>query len=215
MRPSAEIIFMRESDPRLPPENYAMWDQEAYTTAQLVNGVEPQNIYPGVTQLFASKKQGWYAVVLDSTTNQFKRVAEREWETMPVYMEKITENAVSVAIKYPACAELAEKHLAALRNYITAGLFSSRLKVAHFAGLAVDPSYRGRGLANILVQKSLETLKAEGYTNIAVETTGNGSKSVVLGLNNKFRVVELAALEYIVAIPTAEETLFRIFNIIL
>ncbi len=51
--------------------------------------------------------------------------------------------------------------------------------VAHFCGLAIDPKYRGQGLADILVRESIGHLKSSGYKHIVVETTGNGSARIM------------------------------------
>ena len=201
------IIFMREDDPRLPVENYDMWNNEAYTAAQLQQGVDPNDLFPGVGRLFASNKRGWYAVA------NGKRVAEREWEDLSTYLNKITNNAVDVAVKYPACKELAEKHLKTIQIYAAAGMFCSQHRVAHFAGLAVDPEYRGMGLARKLVLMSLQTLRESNYTEILVETTGNGSKGVIKSLEKDHVISELAAIPYSVPMPDDEEILFRVFHI--
>jgi ribosomal protein S18 acetylase RimI-like enzyme len=201
--------LMDDRDPALPRENYDMWNNEAYTTARLADGIPPDRLFPGVGQLFASKKFGLY--VIDGG----KRVAEREWENLETYIEKITRNAVAVSVNYPACAELAEKHLRAV--YLYSQLVSSEntgyRKVAHFAGLAVDPAYRGTGLAHDLITLSLETLKRQGYTDVVVETTGNGSSAVMLNFRPNYRVKELEAINYKIPMPTDEDVKFRIYLI--
>lgn len=195
--------LMNDTDPRLPAENYDMWNNEAYTTAQLAAGVSPNQLFPGVSQLFASKKFGLYVVHDD------KRIAEREWEDLDTYIEKITRNAVEVAIKYPACVELAEKHLRAV--YLYSKYCGTR--VAHFSGLAVDPAYRGKGLARDLVLLSLQRLKSQGYTDVVVETTGNGSRSVMLSLEPDYQITELECIPYNIPMPTDEATMFCIYRI--
>lgn len=202
--------LLDDLDPSLPAENYAMWDNEAYTTAQLASGVSPNELFPGIGQLFASKKSGVYAV-LDG-----QRIAEREWEDLDTYIEKITRNAVEVSLKYPACAELAEKHLRAVYLYsrlVDCSINPRPRRIAHFAGLAVDPQHRGKGLARKLVIISLQILQEQGYTDVVVETTGNGSSSVMLSLQSQYRVRELEAIDYKIPMPTDKVTKFRVYLI--
>lgn len=207
MEGDGEYLWVRENDPRLPVENYSMWDNEAYTTAQLENGVSPDLLFPGIGQLFASNKFGWYVV------HNGKRVAEREWEDLTVYFKKITDNAIDVVIKYPACIDLVDKHLKTVARYAEILSVSQPSKIAHFAGLAVDPAHRGKGLAIKLVRMSLETLKADGYSFAFVETTGEGSRAVMVGLSDEYVVNEVLSLPYNITINADVVPLFRVFII--
>ncbi|MFS8159391.1 MAG: GNAT family N-acetyltransferase [Candidatus Roizmanbacteria bacterium] len=191
---------------KAPAENHDLWKGETYTSLKLDAGVKPEELFPGVGQLFASERSGWYAVIGD------KRIGEREWEPLQTYLTKIAKNCGEVVSKYPACIELVSKHLHAMACYAK---YDAK-KYAHFCGLAVDPAYRKHGIAKQLVMMSLQSIEAHGYLGVMVETTGNGSAKVMEDLQKEsgLEVEELAALPYQDLIDSPKPVpVFRIFLI--
>jgi GNAT superfamily N-acetyltransferase len=167
--------------------NCAMWIDEIYIAAQRKNGVTDDKLFPGIIQLFDSSRQGWYIVTEDG-----KRVGESEWHPFEDYVKQIEAAAPAVGQNYPAVRELANLHL---ENVLTIGKNPKYIGAAHCCGLATDESVRGKGYAKLLMAKTIQTLKEEGYKYFLVETTGNGSRAIIEKLQG-VKVTQFPATPY-------------------
>ena len=217
---SGLYMFVRERF--VPPARPEIWAEETWTSAMIKNGISPDDVYSSVGNLFGEKKEfGWYVYrtglveimlmylfwPLANMVNKLWspiRLGEREWEHLGTYLAKMDKNIPLVKEQNKECAELADLHTITTDLY-TKTLLDSKT-TAHFCGLAVDPAERGRGLADKLVQFTLNSLKAEGYTDIVVECTGPGSRRVMEKQGFKL----LKAIDY--QVPVKDNTQFCIFH---
>ena len=149
--------------------------------------------------LFGTEKEyGMYATTIDGS----ERIAEREWETLDTYINKMFLNIPVVIMTYPHVRELASLHLVASHMYKQ---FPNTENVVHFAGLAVHKDHRYKNgskthLAKIITQKSIDRIRSEGYDRIVVECTGSGSARIMESLGFKLmRELEYADIDPAVA----------------
>lgn len=165
---SAKIV--RSNSAEINGEDHEMWDGEFYTIMCILLGASfTEDLLPwfGIFQL-GEGKDGW--VVIDNTG---KMIGQRMWVPLKEYIDRIASRAPALMKEHKWSKVLLELQLETvqyLRKY-------DPEKVVNFAGLALVKKLRGTGIAEVLMQKSIETIQALGtYKHITVQCTSVRSR---------------------------------------
>jgi len=153
------------------PENHSLWNDEATTSAWTTMDLSKLGDYFAME----SRQEGlsMFAVV------DGKIVGERLVEPLTNFISLMTPAHIAEFKPHlgplVGCTEFAVEKI---KTWLLAKGVDPAT-VAHFCGLAVDPAFRGKGLATQLVAETIKHLQQLGYKYAVVETTGDGSRKAM------------------------------------
>jgi len=148
---SSSYVLTTKGKPDVPPICHELWNGEAYTTAQLVNGVDANTLFGEIGRLFpAEKKYGVYAY---DPSQPNVRLGERESVKLRTYLDHVEAHGPLIT---GSTMNLAQLHLLTCKSYRVLYSEEEIDKTLQFSGLAVAESARGTGLAKRLLYAAIE-----------------------------------------------------------